>query len=149
MIFSSATVFQSVGAKTAAMSVVLHDGTPNVVYISQVHYVDDVVYLLLPASYDTGASAAFGAQAYLQVVAFTGTDVTVAIQDSADNVSFAAVAGLAFTQTTAANTAQRIAISNTATVRRYVAATLSTVGGFTALSFAVVLVKNQIANQVF
>ncbi|TMC47634.1 MAG: hypothetical protein E6J20_19395 [Chloroflexi bacterium] len=116
---------------------------------SEVHYVDDVVFLLLPGSYDTGAAASFGAQAYLQVVAFTGTDVTVKVQDSADNVSFADVSGLAFAQTTAAHTAQRIAIANTATVRRYVAATLTTAGGFSALSFAAVIVKNSYAGVTF
>ena len=116
---------------------------------AEVHYVDDVQYLLLPASYDTAASASFGAQAYLQVTAFTGTDVTIKIQDSADNVTFADVTSLAFAQTTAAHTAQRISISNTATVRRYVTATLTTAGGFTALSAAVVIVKNQIASVVF
>jgi hypothetical protein len=47
---------------------------------------------------DTLASADFGGQAYLQVFEFTGTDVTIKIQDSADNVSFADVAGLAFTR---------------------------------------------------
>ena len=116
---------------------------------SEVHYVDDVEYFLLPTSYDTGASASFGAQAYLQVIAFTGTDVTVKIQDSADNATFADVTSLTFAQTTAAHTTQRIAIGNTATVRRYVAATLTTAAGFTALSFAVVLNKNSIAGQVF
>ncbi len=116
---------------------------------AEVHYADDVQALLLPSSYDTAASAAFGAQAYLQVMTFTGTDVTVKIQDSADNVTFADVTSLAFAQTTAARTAQRIAIANTATVRRYVTATVTTVAGFTALAASVVLVKNQFAGVVF
>ena len=116
---------------------------------SEVHYVDDVVYNLLPGSYDSGGSLAFGAQAYLQVTAFTGTDATIAVVDSADNTTFAAVTGLTFAQTTAANTTQRLATSNTATIRRYLGVSVSTVGGFTALSFAVSVVKNPIANQVF
>lgn len=98
---------------------------------------------------DTTASASFGAQAYLQVFSFTGTDATVKIQDSADNVSFADVTSLAFTQITAAPTAQRISISNTATVRRYVRATTVTTGGFTSLAFSVNLIKNQVAGVVF
>lgn len=99
---------------------------------------------------DTTASASFGAQAYLQVFSpFTGTDATVKIQDSADNVSFTDVAGMAFTQITSAPTAQRIATSNTATIRRYVRAVTVTTGGFTALSFAVNFVKNQVAGVVF
>jgi hypothetical protein len=98
---------------------------------------------------DTTASADFGAQAYLQAFAFTGTDVTVKIQDSADNVSFADVAGLAFTQLTAGRTAERIATGNTATIRRYVRATTVTTGGFTSLAFSVVIVKNTTESQVF
>jgi hypothetical protein len=103
----------------------------------------------LGASIDTAASAAFGAQAYLHVSALTGTDVTVKIQDSADNSTFADVAGLTFTQTTTAPGTQRIAISNTATVRRYVRATTVTTGGFTSATFAVVIVKNECAGVVF
>lgn len=100
---------------------------------------------------DTLASAAFGAQAYLQMFAgFVGTDVTVKIQDSADNVTFADVAGFAFAQiTTATLQTQRIAIANNATVRQYIRAATVTTGGFTSLTFAVVVVKNSILGQVF
>lgn len=116
---------------------------------SEVHYVDDVVADVLPVSYDSGGSLAFGAQAYLQVTAFTGTDATVSVVDSADNVSFTAVTGLTFAQTTAANTFQRVATSNTATVREYLGVSVATTGGFTALSFSVAIVKNPIAGQTF
>jgi hypothetical protein len=99
---------------------------------------------------DTTASANFGGQAYLQVAAFTGTDVTVKIQDSADNVSFSDVAGLAFTQITgAAPLAERIAVANTTTIRRYVRAATVTTGGFTSLTFAVNFIKNEIAGVTF
>ncbi|MFL1903080.1 hypothetical protein ACJWDR_28845 [Streptomyces tauricus] len=98
---------------------------------------------------DTVASASFGAQAYLQVFSFTGTDATVKIQDSADNVTFADVAGLSFTQITAGPTAERIALGNTATVRRYVRAATVTTGGFSALSFAVNFNKNESAGVTF
>lgn len=100
---------------------------------------------------DTLASASFGGQAYLQVFApFTGTDATVKIQDSADNVSFADVASFAFTQITGgAPLAERIALSNTATIRRYVRVSTVTTGGFSALSFSVNVIKNEIAGQVF
>lgn len=99
--------------------------------------------------FDTTASASFGAQAYLQVAAFTGTDATVKIQDSADNTTFADVAGLAFNQITAAPGAQRIATANTATIRRYVRAVTTTTGGFTSLTCAVVINKNTIAGVSF
>lgn len=98
---------------------------------------------------DDSAATSFGFQAYLQVTAFTGTDVTVKLQDSADNISFADVSGGAFAQTTAAHTAQRIASTNTATIRRYVRASTVTSGGFASVTFSVVLVVNQIAGVVF
>jgi hypothetical protein len=98
---------------------------------------------------DGTAQTAFGAQAYLQVTAFTGTDVTVKIQDSADNVSFADVSGFAFAATTAAHTTQRIATSNTATIRRYLRAVTTTSGGFTSATFSVMVSRNQIAGQVY
>lgn len=101
------------------------------------------------ASIDTTASASFGGQAYLQVTAFTGTDVTVKIQDSADNSSFADVASFAFTQVTAAPASERIALSNTATIRRYVRAVTVTTGGFTSVSFSVNVIKNEVAGVVF
>lgn len=101
-------------------------------------------------SSDTLASAAFGGQAYLQAVSFTGTDVTVTIQDSADNTSFANVTGLSFTQITGSTPlAQRISISNSSTIRRYVRAITTTSGGFTSFTFQVTLVKNATAGQVF
>lgn len=102
------------------------------------------------AAIDTTAAASFGAQAYLQVGAFTGTDVTVKIQDSADNVSFADVAGLAFTQITGgAPLAERVATGNTATIRRYARAVTVTTGGFTSLAFSVNFIKNEIAGVTY
>ena len=94
---------------------------------------------------DFTAATSFGFQAYLQVTAFTGIDVTIKLQDSADNSSFADLASGAFTHTTAAHTTQRIAVGGTATVRRYVRASTVTTGGFTSVTFSVVLVKNKIA----
>ena len=93
---------------------------------------------------DTAASASFGGQAYLQVFSFTGTDVTVKIQDSADNITFADVAGFNFTQITGgAPLAERIALSNTTTLRRYLRATTVTTGGVTSVAFSVNVIKNE------
>lgn len=100
-------------------------------------------------SIDTGASLAYGAQAYLQVTGFTGTDATVKIQDSADNSTFADVTGLTFTQVTAAPATQRLATANDATIRRYLRAVTTTTGGFTSLSFSVVINKNPIEGVTF
>lgn len=103
----------------------------------------------LGTAIDTTASLSFGAQAYLQVFAFTGTDVTVKLQDSADNVTFADIAGMAFTQVTVAPVAQRIATSNAATIRQYVRAVTVTTGGFTSVTFAVQLTKNENSGVTF
>lgn len=98
------------------------------------------------ASFDFGAATAFGGQAYLQVFALTGTSVTVKIQDSADNATFADVTGLTFTAATVAG-AQRLQTLNNATIRRYVRA-VST-GTFTNAQFAVNFVRNQTAGVLF
>lgn len=100
-------------------------------------------------SVDGTTSTAFGAQAYLQVTAFTGTDVTVTVQDSADSATFANVTGLSFTATTAAHTFQRIATTNAVTIRRYLRVATTTSAGFTSATFAVVVIRNPIANQQF
>lgn len=95
------------------------------------------------ASIDGTASTAFGAQAYLNLTAFTGTDVTVKVQDSADNVTFADVTGLVFTQVTAGVTAERVATAAGATIRRYLRAVTVTTGGVTSVTFAVTVVRNK------
>lgn len=96
---------------------------------------------------DTLASASFGGQAYLQVFSFTGTSVTVKIQDSADNSSFADISpSLVFTAATGV-TAERVSVANDTTIRRYVRAITS--GTFTEATFNVVLVKNEVAGVVF
>jgi hypothetical protein len=97
----------------------------------------------LGTSLDGGAASAFGFQAYLQIFSFVGTDVTVKLQDSADNVTFADIASGAFVQITSITPGtQRIAVGGTAAVRRYVRATTVTSAGFTSLVFAVVLERN-------
>jgi hypothetical protein len=86
-------------------------------------------------SLDGTAATSFGWQAYLHVMAFTGTSVTVTIQDSADNSAWATLTGATFTAATAIG-AQRIAASTgTATVRRYVR--VITTGTFSSADFAV------------
>jgi hypothetical protein len=60
-------------------------------------------------------------------------------------VTFADVTGLSFTQITAAPTSERIATASGATIRQYLRAVTTTTGGFTSLTFSVVVVKNQTA----
>jgi len=93
------------------------------------------------ASIDFGSvSTLFGWQAYAHLVAFTGTNITLTIEDSADNATFATLTGGAFTAFTGVG-AQRIEGGRTATVRRYVR--LATTGTFTSATFLVNFVRNQ------
>lgn len=94
------------------------------------------------SSLDGTASTTTGWTAYLQVFSFSGTSVTVAIQDSADNSSWLALSGASFTAATGI-TSQRLAASSlTATVRRYVR--VVTTGTFTSAVFAVVFTRDQV-----
>jgi hypothetical protein len=78
-----------------------------------------------------------GLQAYLQVFSFAGTDVTVKLQHSHDNSTFADVTGGGFTQITSGPAVQRIEVAAGTEIRRYVRAVTTTSGGFTSLVFAV------------
>lgn len=93
-------------------------------------------------SVDFGAATAFGLQAYLQVVAFSGTNVTITIEDSTDDVAFAALADGAFAQVTAAHAHERIVTARNATVRRYLR--VATAGVFASVSFIVAVAKNEV-----
>jgi hypothetical protein len=84
-------------------------------------------------------STAFGWQAWLHVFAFTGTSVTVTIQDSADDAAWANLTGGAFTAASGI-TSQRLEGGRTATVRRYLRAITS--GTFSNAVFAVVFTRN-------
>lgn len=91
------------------------------------------------------ASSTFGLQAYLQVRAFTGTSVTVKIQESSDNGvgdAWADVVGGAFTAATGRG-AQRIATATNLTVERYLR--VVTTGTFSNAEFVVMVVKNESA----
>lgn len=95
------------------------------------------------SSIDDTASTAFGLSAYLHVFSFTGTSCTVTVQDSADNSSFAALTGGAFTAATGI-TSQRISTAAGATVRRYLR--VATTGTFSSCAFAVLLVRHEVAS---
>ena len=92
-----------------------------------------------PASYD------FGWVAYLHVFAFTGTSVTVTLQDSANNSAFTSLTGGAFTAATARGVQRLASSSATATVRRYVRAI--TTGTFSNAIFAVNFVRYEVAQR--
>lgn len=97
-------------------------------------------------SLDLGAASAFGLQAYLHVLAFTGTDVTVKLQGSSDNGvgdPWADITAGAFTEITGgAPLAERIQTARNLVVERYLRVATVTTGGFTSLEFAVIVVVN-------
>lgn len=74
------------------------------------------------ASVDGGAATTAGASAQQQVFSVATGTVNGGIQDSADDVSFAAVTGLSFAgvATAGAPTGERVATAAGATIRRYV-----------------------------
>lgn len=92
---------------------------------------------------DDGAASSFGLIAYLHVFDFSGTDVTVTLEDSANGSVWAAITGGAFTAVTAAPAAERITTATDGAVRRYVRATTS--GTFSSVTFAVALHRRDAA----
>jgi hypothetical protein len=91
---------------------------------------------------DGAAASAFGFSAFLHVFAFTGTNITIKLQESSDNGggdAFADVVGGGFTVVAAAPASQRIAAAPVS-LERYVR--VVTTGTFTSCTFAVVLVRH-------
>ncbi len=87
-------------------------------------------------------STAFGLQAYLHVFAFTGTSVTVKLQESNDNGGgdpYADVTGGGFTAATGI-TSQRIATAAGQTVKRWLR--VVTTGTFSSADFVVMVNRN-------
>jgi hypothetical protein len=94
---------------------------------------------------DGGDATSYGLQAYLQVVSFTGTDATIKIQESSDDGSADAyddVTGGAFTEITSAPATERIATATDLAVEQYLRVVTTTSGGFSEMTFVVVVVRN-------
>lgn len=94
--------------------------------------------------YDSGAASSFGCQAYVQVLAFTGTDCTIVIKSSADGSAFSSPQTEASLAVGTPPQASRLVGANSS-VNRYWKAGTTTTGGFSSITFAVTLVKNQVA----
>lgn len=92
------------------------------------------------SSLDGGAATTFGAQMWLQMFAFTGTSVTIKIQDSADNSAWLDLSGATFGAISAIGAA-RVAIAGT--VRRYTR--VVTTGTFSNAVFGVQFTRNAAA----
>lgn len=98
------------------------------------------------SSVDFGiGSTVFGLQAFLHVTAFTGTSVTIKLQESSDNGvgdAWTDVVGGAFAAATGV-TSQRIATTSGQTVERYLRVVTS--GTFSSASFLVTVTRNDTA----
>jgi hypothetical protein len=103
---------------------------------SEVHYFDDVLMTHFPAvdnGTNGGAGFTNGAQAFLHVSAYTGTDCTIKLQHSSDLASWSDISGGGFTALSAAPFSQRIVMAGS--INRYVRAIATTVAGFSVLNF--------------
>ena len=87
---------------------------------------------------DSDTSSSFGLAAYLHAISLGSGTATVAIQDSADDASYATVTGATFTDVTGA-TSERIQTATDGTVRRYLRVDVS--GTFTNLICAVSVIR--------
>lgn len=90
---------------------------------------------------DNGAGTVFGAQAYVQLIAFSGTSVTVQVNHC--TTSGGAYTNLLATSAMTAVGAQRLSVPNSTTVNRFLEVT--TVGTFSSAVFAVGFMRNQAA----
>ena len=91
-----------------------------------------------------GGSLAFGFQAYLQVFSFTGTSVTIKVQESSDDAvgdPFTDVSGGGFTTVTGITSERIQSVSDTLTVERYLR--VVTTGTFSQCTFAVIFTRNE------
>ena len=95
---------------------------------------------------DDLAGTSFGGQAYFQLVAFTGTSVTIDIQSCTTSGGSYATTGLTSSALVGIG-AQRVAVANNTTINRYLK--VVTTGTFSVASFQVTFVRNKIAGQVF
>lgn len=91
------------------------------------------------------AATSYGAQAYVQLIAFTGTSVTVTVEHA--TTSGGSYSALMATTAMTAVGAQRLSVSNTTTVDQYLK--VATTGTFTNAVFAVAFMRNLTAGIVF
>lgn len=89
---------------------------------------------------DESAQTTSGWVAHLHVSAFTGTNATLKLQDSADGAVWADLTGGAFTLVTGV-TKERLTGAATATVRRYVRVIISAVTVLTSITFVATIAR--------
>lgn len=98
-------------------------------------------------AYDWGAAVgttAFGLQLYVQLLAFTGTSVTIKVQSSTDNGggdAFADITGATTAALSSAPATSRVATATNVNVERYTR--IVTTGTFSNAIFAAMIVRNK------
>lgn len=99
--------------------------------------------------YSAAQAGTYGWQMFWHLIAFTGTSVTIKMQDSADNLSFGDVSGATSGAQSTPHTAGRLSgLSGSATaVKRYVR--VATTGTFSNAVFVVQFTRNEEAGVVF
>lgn len=94
---------------------------------------------------DAGAASAFGVQVYFHVLSFTGTDITIKLQQSSDNAvgdPYADLTGATSGVLTTAPQALRVATSASLSVERWLRVVTTTSGGFSQCTFSVSVARN-------
>lgn len=99
------------------------------------------------ASINTVASASFGWAMAVHLIALTGANITISVEDSANDIAWVALSGATTTAMSAAGAQWVVASSSTATVRQYLRAV--TTGTFTSATFAVNFIKGEGVPLVF
>jgi hypothetical protein len=99
------------------------------------------------AFFDDGAGTNFGGQAYFQLIAFSGTSVTIDIQSATTSGGAYTTTGLTSQAFTAAPTSQRVQVANNVTINEFLK--VVTTGTFSNAVFAVQFTRNPIAGVVF
>ena len=97
--------------------------------------------------FDNSAAFNFGAQAYFQVFAFTGTSAVIDIQHATTSGGAYSSTGLTTSSIVSAPQTQRLATANNVTINQFLK--VVTTGTFSNLVFAVMINVNPIAGVVF
>lgn len=134
----SATVTVSGGTGTNVAVNGVNQGTFDGTYTVPAGGTITLTYSVAP-TWTWTLQTAYGAQCYLQLTAFTGSTITVTVQEAPDNATWSTLA--AFTAVTAAPAWQRVAV--TGTVARYLR--VITAGTFTSATFGVMADVNAAA----
>jgi hypothetical protein len=97
--------------------------------------------------FDNLAASSFGAQAYVQLFAFSGTSVTIDIQSATTSGGVYTTTGLTTAALTSAPQAVRLSVANNTTINEFLK--VVTTGTFSNAVFAVMINVNPVAGVVF